>query len=58
VHVTGFGFSGHDHTLAPSDALLARLTLVRSQLPTLMESVQRELDTTEDFVNVLEPSSE
>jgi putative nucleotidyltransferase with HDIG domain len=58
VHVTGFGFSGHDHTPAPSDALLARLTLVRSQLPTLMESVQRELETTEDFVNVLEPSSE
>ena len=58
VHVTKFGFSGHEHTPAPSDALLARLTLDRSQMPRLMETVQRELDTTEDFVNVLEPSSE
>jgi hypothetical protein len=57
VHVTGFGFSGHDYTPAPSDAMLTRLTLVRSQLPTLMESIQRELDTTEDFVKVLESSS-
>jgi hypothetical protein len=58
VHVTKFGFSGHEQTPAPSDALLARLNLDRSHLPRLMESVQRELDTTEDFVNVLEPSSE
>ncbi len=57
VHVSKFGFSGHDQTPPPSDALLSRLCLVREQVPMLMETVQRELDTTEEFVNVIEPMS-
>lgn len=54
THVSEFGFSGHGKASAPSDALLSRLCLVRDQLPQLIESVQRELESTEDFVKVIE----
>ena len=54
VNEQKFGFSGHESPDTPSDELLIRLNLQRSQLDQICLDIENELKMTEDFCDLLD----